>query len=132
MLYDLIRNGKAHQYQSPIVNLSDGDFDVKLTGAMPTRTILRSNRRRSRKHLRFNLSTGVLSLYVRTDQLFLDLKSAIQTSGIIQPMDVVTDLKRPRAARPGSMVASGEKPYTFTIATLQSSFVSGGLVPGRL
>src|ERR1043166_6026635 len=32
-LFDLIRNGKAHQYQSAIARLTDGDFDIDLSGA---------------------------------------------------------------------------------------------------
>src|ERR1700675_4285359 len=76
MIFDLVRNGKAHQYQSPIVTLSDGDVDIDLTGPASDRVLTRRGRRRPRKHLRYKVVSGDLSLYVRTDQLFLDIKKA--------------------------------------------------------
>jgi len=121
MLFDLIRNGKAHQYQSAILTLSGGDFDVSLTGALPSRSLLRPNRRRSRNHLTYKvLPSGDLSVYVRTDQFFLDIKHAIQNSRIIHPTDVLTDVRRPQ---PGSSL------YAFPIADLKNAFVNGGLKP---
>lgn len=129
MMFDLVRNGEAHQYQSPIVKLSGGDVDIDLTGAMPNRALTRPGRRRPAKHLCYRIScSGDLSLYVRTDQLFLDIKRAIEKSRIISPSDLVTDISRPSAARPrrkGSS-ASTSPPYAFTVTDLKSSLITGG------
>jgi hypothetical protein len=64
MMFDLIRNGKAHQYQSAIVTFSDGEVDMDLTGAASDRGLTKPGRRRPRKHLRYKVSaSGDLSLY---------------------------------------------------------------------
>ena len=76
MMFDLIRNGKAHQYQSAIVTLSDGQVDIDITGAASDRALTRPHRRRPQRHLRYKVTNaGDLSLYIRTDQLFLATSS---------------------------------------------------------
>lgn len=100
MMFDLIRNGKAHQYQSAIAILADGEVDIDITGAASDRSLTRPGRRHSRRHLRYKLSpSGDLSLYIRTDQLFLDIKSSIEESGIMASASAVSDIVRPRALR---------------------------------
>lgn len=129
MMFDLVRNGKAHQYQSPIVKLSDGEVDIDLTGAMPDRILTKPGRRRPAKHLRYKVSSsGDLSVYVRTDQLFLDIKKAIKTSRIISPSDMVTDISRPKTRSPRQKGSSGSTsaPYAFTVADLKNSLSRGG------
>lgn len=119
MMFDLIRNGKAHQYQSAIVTLSDGAIDIDITGASSGRGLKKRGRRRPKNHLGFRISpSGDLSLLVRTDQLFLDLKRAIQQSKIISPSDFVTDVARSMCAAKGF--------YIFTVADLERSLISGG------
>ncbi len=123
MMFDLVRNGKAHQYQSPIVTLSDGHVDIDLTGPMPDRGLTKPRRRRPAKHLRYKLSaSGDLSLYVPTDQLFLDIKRAIANSGIISASDVVADIVR-SDRKPGQ--------YNFTVADLVSKLKTGRHATGR-
>lgn len=125
MMFDLIRNGKAHQYQSAIVTLSDGQVDIDLTGAASDCSLTTPGRCRPARHLQYKVSKdGDLSVYVRTDQLFLDIRNAIESSGIISPTDVVADSARPRitkgARRPHNQY------YSFTVADLEASLRSGG------
>jgi hypothetical protein len=116
MIFDLIRNGKAPQYQSAIVTLRDGKVDIDLTGAASGRGLAKPGRRRPRKHLRYQRSAlGDLRLYVRSDQLFLDIKRAIEISGIILPSDLVTDVARP----------DYRHPHNFTVADLECSLKAG-------
>jgi hypothetical protein len=113
MIIDLVRNGKAHQYQSPIVKLSDGCFDVDLTGAMPGCELTKPNR--PPDHLGYRiLSSGDLSLRVRSDQLFLDIKQAIEDSQILSD-NPVDDIVRPKPGKPY---------YGFTVADLLSALKS--------
>jgi hypothetical protein len=126
MMFDLIRNGKAHQYQSAIVRLSDGDIDIDLAGAASGRSLDKPGRRRPTRHLRYKVSpSGDLYLYVRTDQLFLDIKRSIQESGVISPSDVVMDITRPRAKslakKPGPSPS-----YAFAVAEIERSLQNGG------
>lgn len=122
MIFDLVRHGKAHQYQSAIVTLSDGEVDIDLAGAASDRGLTRKGRHRPRKHLHYRVSSsGDLSLYIRTDQLYLDIKKAIKDSGIISPNDIVTDIIRPNPKKPY---------YKFTVADLERSLKDGKHVKG--
>jgi hypothetical protein len=122
MIFDLVRNGKAHQYQSAVLALSDGEVDLDLTGATMGRALTKPGRRRPTKHLRFKVSaSGDLSLYIRTDQLFLDVKQAIENSGIISPSDVVSDIIRPRLNKKGGAPVF----YNFSVSSLRNSLSQG-------
>ncbi|HEY3439132.1 MAG TPA: hypothetical protein VGK29_00190 [Paludibaculum sp.] len=96
LLFELVRNGKAHQYQSAIAGLAnDKCIDIDITGAASFRGLNYYGRTRPPEHLGFKISVdGDLSLYVRTDQLFLDFRQAIEDSGIITSRDRVTDIYR--------------------------------------
>lgn len=125
MMFDLVRHGKAHQYQSAIVTLPDGEVDIDLTGAEPGCGLTGPRRLRPTKHLCYSVSTdGDLSLYVRTDQLFLDIKGAIDDSGIISDSDVVTDIIRPKSGENPRASALGPK-YGFTVAKLEEYLNAG-------
>ena len=130
MMFDLIRNGKAHQYQSAVVTLSDGQVDIDITGAACDRALRRPNRRRPRRHLRYKVSNaGDLSLYIRTDQLFLDIKKAIENSGIISATDVVVDIARPRQHKSPKGSGARSAParfYNFTVSDLEECLNRGG------
>jgi hypothetical protein len=133
MIFDLVRNGKAHQYQSPVATLPDGDVDIDLTGAMPDRALEKRGRQRPAEHLCYKLSAaGDLSLYVCTDQLFLDIKQAIQESRIISPGDAITDIVRPKPAyshRKSSPPPSTH--YAFKVADLKNALNRGGHSQGN-
>ena len=123
MIFDLVRHGKAHQYHSAIVTLTDGEVDIDLTGAVSNRGLTRKGRRRPKKHLRYKISpSGDLSLYIRTDQLYLDIKKAIKDSGIISRNDIVTDILRPDPKKPY---------YRFTVADLEQRLNVGKHVRGN-
>jgi hypothetical protein len=78
LLFDLIRNGQAHQYQQINVDLSDGkEFQIGLTGVSSGLT-LASVTTRPADHLSFDtFGPGNVSLKVRTDVLYIDFKTAI-------------------------------------------------------
>jgi hypothetical protein len=82
-LFDVIRNGKAHHYESIDVTVSNGTVIAAIAGPNSKRSIKSTSRRRSRKHLRYKLYQNNLLIYVRPDQLFLDFKKAIKKSGIL-------------------------------------------------
>jgi hypothetical protein len=79
----VIRNGKAHHYESIDVTVSNGTVIAAIAGPNSKRSIKSTSRRRSRKHLRYKLYQNNLLIYVRPDQLFLDFKKAIKKSGIL-------------------------------------------------
>jgi hypothetical protein len=120
MMFDLIRNGKAHQYSSAIVTLHGKDVDMDLTGADSGRGLNKRGRKRSSNHLRYKVSsTGDLSLYIRTDQLFLDIKAAINNSKILSGASPVIDVAR----QPGQF-------YNFTVKDLKKALKASGHVKG--
>jgi len=99
LMFDAIRNGKAHQYNAPKLKLLDGEVIISLTGAQVGLELERPGRVRPvAEHLSYKtLRPNDLCLHVRTDQLFLDFKQAIETSKIISnnPDDLVEDVVRP-------------------------------------
>lgn len=58
-------------------------IDISLTGADYNRGLNLPSRTRPETHLSFENAT----LYIRTDQLFLDVKKAIEDSGILEGLD---------------------------------------------
>jgi hypothetical protein len=82
-IFDLIRNGQAHQYQQIPALLADGvSFGVTLTGAVYGLTLVESGKPgRQGDHLfeEFD-SSGNLWLKVRPDVLFRDLRGAVETA----------------------------------------------------
>jgi hypothetical protein len=77
LLFDLTRNGQAHQYQQINVDLADGkELQVTLTG-VEKGLLLGSITTRPTEHLSFDcFGTGSIALKVRTDVLYLDIKCA--------------------------------------------------------
>jgi hypothetical protein len=84
-LFDLIRNGQAHQYQQMLVRLQDGKiFGITLTGVERGRP-LASARSASRvqRHLGYRTyPNGDLWMVVLPELLYLDLKDAITASRV--------------------------------------------------
>ena len=84
-LFNLIRNGQAHQYQQMRAVLSDGrQFRISLTGAQ-TGALLEtalSNGRPS-QHLSLSVVNRDLWVTVRPDILFLDVRDAIVSSKLL-------------------------------------------------
>ena len=118
MMFDLIRNGKAHQYNSAIVTLNGLDIDMDLTGAVPGTALNKNRRKRPAKHLNYKVSpAGDLSLFIRTDQLYLDVRNAIKKSGLLEGAGPVSDISR----------QSG-KNYSFTVPDLDHALKNGSHV----
>jgi hypothetical protein len=82
-LFDIVRNGQAHQYHQMFVELQDGGFGVGLTGA-PKGALLTNaetpEARRDHLSMEFDLAEQVLALKLRPDVLFCDLRYAIRAA----------------------------------------------------
>ena len=131
-LYDLIRNGLAHQYQQAIVELNDPGptkvhFGIELTGAMPKLTLDKAAARRPRKHLGYKWEAGDLWLHVRTDRLFVDIEKAINDSGILSNAALAFPyMTRPRRHSAANFKAGLKNFYAFGSKALEAAFASGG------
>lgn len=83
-IYDLVRNGQAHQYQQIPAHL-DGHsyFWIAIKGA-ELRTSLETASERTADHLAFcEYRDGNIGIRVRADLLFLDIRAAIEQSGLL-------------------------------------------------
>ncbi len=84
-LFDLVRNGQAHQYQQIMVELSDGKvFGVSLTGAEHccTLSVVQQNRPPDHLELKDYADDDSLWLLVHPGVLFLDFDAAIERASI--------------------------------------------------
>ncbi len=121
-LFDLIRNGQAHQYQQILLKpLLDGaGFVIALTGLCESwalSRILASGR--ATEHLCYERDKdNDLVLHVRTEWLFLDIKHAIESANLLRriPQLTLAFLQRPRS----------KAHYQFTSAALEASLKGGG------
>jgi len=98
VVFDLARHGLSHQYQQVIASLSDGtDFSVRLTGVEYGRTldVIRSERPErvspghfptTTLHLSFTKDNGAIFLTVSPAVLYLDIKRAIELTGLLSYM----------------------------------------------
>src|SRR5271157_898100 len=132
-LYDLIRNGLAHQYQQAIVELNDPGptkvhFGIELTGAMPKLTLEKAAARRPRKHLGYKWEAGDLWLHVRTDRLFVDIEKAVNESGILSKSALTFPyMTRPRQHGSTANFKTGLKNfYAFDSKTLEGALATAG------
>jgi hypothetical protein len=119
-LFDLIRNGQAHQYQQINVTLSDGkQFKIGLSGARYGLTLNRSFAGgRPSQHLAFRLGPGGVGLDVLTHILFLDVRKAVRGAKLLARGLKFEYLERPRQSRPGH--------YSFDSASLKKALRAGG------
>ena len=118
-LFDLIRNGQAHQYQQIRVQLKDcRNFRFALTGAAYGRSLSQiSTHERYDEHLRVcKDESGDLWMKVRTDVLFLDIRDAIRDADLLNGDLTLKHLSR----------SSGGKHYQFSSGDLESRLQSGG------
>jgi hypothetical protein len=103
LLFDLIRNGQAHQYQQIPVLLADGQtFQLGLTGAESGRsldTVLAKDRPADHLELQI-LDSGGLWVRIRTDVLYLDIRDSIREARLLDRELSITYLQRPRAGSP--------------------------------
>jgi len=121
-MFDLIRNGQAHQYQQINVTLTDGkEFAVGLTGASQGLFLHTSmTGGRPAQHLAYELgAAGEVILHVRTDVLFLDIRQAVADANLLGRGLTFKYLERPDPRR-------GAGNYNFDAAALQSALGAGG------
>ena len=117
VLFDLIRNGQAHQYQQVRVRLNDGlDFQVALTGAEHGLFLDRTQSRTG--HLvKSRDQNQDLWLKVRTDILFVDVRESIRAANLLGRGLTITNLVRPR----------GNGTYQFSSVQLEQALVTVGM-----
>jgi hypothetical protein len=117
-LFDLIRNGQAHQYQQIRVELTDKkNFQFSLTGAEHQLYLHRSLAGgRPRQHLAAHADGhGDIWVTLCTDVLFLDIRDSIRAAQLLNRNLSMQYLQRPR----GNF-------YKFDAAALAQSLRSGG------
>ncbi len=120
-LFDLVRNGQAHQYQQIRARLSDGnDFQFSVTGAdegLLLGQVLTGGR--PRDHLQRRKDGSDIWIKVRTDVLFLDIRDSIRGANILARGLTLRYLERPRSG-------PGGRYYQFSGADLDAALIAGG------
>lgn len=84
-LFDLIRNGQAHQYQQIPAHLGDEHYLwISIKGSEPGTTLTAALPSRASDHLAFcEYRDGNIGIRVRADVFFLDICAAIEQSGML-------------------------------------------------
>jgi hypothetical protein len=122
VIFDLVRNGQAHQYQQILVQLpsNGGYFAVQHTGAEQGCSLDACNR--PSDHLTFRVDGSDLLLKIRTDTIFLDLKRAIERSSLLTRGLVPFPLERSHAFVRGLRFTNGA-----SLTAWRSAFSHAGL-----
>lgn len=135
-LFDLIRNGQAHQYEQIFVSLTDGhDFQTSLTGAtlgnhLSIWSIQQRAQARSKYHLGYKRdSNNDLWMTLGPEILFLDLVDATQNSNLLKKGLNFKNLKRTSSAsstpkRTAAPIARSF--YNFDSASMEGRLASAG------
>jgi hypothetical protein len=121
-LFDLVRNGQAHQYQPTVATLSDGQhLHFALTGAEHGYELARVSQPNGREgHLRAEIDPSRdVWLRVRTDVLFSDIRDAVRSARL--PGRPFRHLEAP--------TADAKKAYKYTSDHLVQALVRGGHFP---
>jgi len=97
-LFDMIRNGQAHQYQQILIELLDGKtWQVALSGAALNSHLSHVPFTANLPHLTYRIeSDGHIWIVIMPQMLFLNFKSAIEKSGLLSKGLVFPYLARPR------------------------------------
>ena len=128
-IFDLVRNGGAHQYQQITANLQNRRaFALSILG-VPYGERLGSVRRHDYHLWLSRTRRGDLWLTFCPDTFFLDVKEAIEKSGLLTAGLKFQYLSRPRPPRGRSLrVLPPKTPlWYFDTKALRSSLVSAGL-----
>jgi hypothetical protein len=131
MLFDLIRNGLAHQYQQMLLKLTDGNhFYCTLSGVTHHRYLDIVGRSRS-SHLDCKKNGKDLAMHVDPGALFVDFDKAINKSNLLENSCSCSFqyLSRPKtkSSRPKSKSGGRVQYYNFDSKSLEKSLVKGGL-----
>lgn len=112
-LFDLIRNGQAHQYQSMVASLDGGNsLAITLTGARSGRYVRLGSAKRFVRHLGFRKErNGDVWITIYPNMVLTDFEEAIRRASIL-----------PTGLRFSYMANR----YHFTSSTLVSSLVAAG------
>jgi hypothetical protein len=119
-VWDLIRNGQAHQYHDIIVELSDGKhWALGISGVKHGWPLSRlAENRSSLQHLSYVIDQDEdLMLFVHPGALFLDLRDAARNSRL---------LDRGLTIEPFSRGGRGNKFYQFDRGQLERALASSG------
>jgi hypothetical protein len=128
-LFDLVRNGLAHQYQQIIVVLKNRKkLFIELTGAKEKRYLDIVRKSRHSNHLDYYIDEdGDIGIKVYPDQLFLDIEQAIQQSQLLSKKHRFNYLRRPIGKkRRKAKNKAGKKFYDFNVRCLERSLANGG------
>lgn len=119
-LFDLIRNGLAHQYQQILLRLTDGNYFYFTLGGAPYKRYLREFEiSRSLNHLGYDKDGENLRMYVEPGALFVDFDKAIINSDLLKNAASFQYLSRPKLGREGEY-------YNFDSESLEESLIAGG------
>jgi hypothetical protein len=127
-LFDLIRHGLAHQYQQIVVALNDLKiFYVSFPiGAEYNKHLSVSKCSRLSNHLALSIDNdGDLKVSVYPDTLYLDIKYAIESSGLLKQGLSFPYLSRPIVRRLSLPRSNGIKFYDFDLKSLEKCLVAG-------
>ena len=124
-MYDLIRNGLAHQYQQIIAHLHGGKFAIELTGPSFGQILEKSTEAKRKGNLNFYCDIDSdLTIIVRPDILFLDLENVISRINLVDKTPDFDHLTRPIKKSP-QKVSNKKDFYDFTISDLKQYLVNG-------
>jgi hypothetical protein len=119
-LWDIIRNGLAHEYQDIIVNLTCGkQWGLKIKGVLPGLTLAKVDRMRGTlQHLDFEVTqAGDLVLGVHPGIFFLDICAAVRNANLLGRVTASTHFRRPL----------NSTTYQYDVVQLERAFRTGGL-----
>ncbi|HSI20855.1 MAG TPA: hypothetical protein VLA04_04130 [Verrucomicrobiae bacterium] len=120
-IFDVIRNGQAHQYEQIIVTLPQKkSFAFSLAGGAELGSSLSQipTKIDRKKYLGYRVESGHGWIYLHAGLLFLDIESAILSSNIL-----CSGLNFPYLTRPRS---AGSSHYKFTLTQLEQALIARG------
>ena len=127
-IFDLVRNGQAHQYLQIAVDLQrDGQWSVGLSGADLGLYLDRAAAFRG-DHLRFWRQAGTLIVVLRPEILFLHVRAAIEGGGLLEAVQQGVRfpyLTRPMRRLPRRETIKGPF-YDFDVDALERALIDGG------
>jgi hypothetical protein len=97
LLFDLIRNGEAHQYQQIIAELQDGIMSIRISGADFGLNLSKISSRSGHLDVQHstNSSNPILLIQFRPEVMYLDLKRAVDCSQIFGKSTQFLHFSRP-------------------------------------
>ena len=126
-LFDMIRNGQAHQYQQILVELTDGKtWQVALSGATFNSQLSHIPFAAGIPHLTYSVEKdGHIWIVIMPQILLLNFKSAIEKSNLFSKGLTFPYLARPRKSYSKPKTMQGPF-YRFNSADLEDCLKKGG------